>query len=255
EIRKIWPERAWPCFSPDGRELAFTGLLDQPHNVLMIMPLDGEGEPRVVSPPQMAAKRPAWPSSGNEIAFNRDQLGIWTLDLTTHEVAPFLTEAPPDASTFFHPCAYPRRTGGGGRRVSRHGPGSGRRALQARPRRGPTPTATDQLPRGLRGSPRRQPGRGDGGLRRQCRAVRTGRQSVVDRPAGRTAASPGTGRAAPSPGPRAALVARREMDRVHLDPPRAQPHRADAQGHLDRERRRRPGLPPDRSRLRSPAAP
>ena len=107
EIRKIWPEGAWPCFSPDGRELAFTGLLDQPHNVLMIMPLDGEGEPRVVSPPQMTAKRPAWLSSGNEIAFNRDQLGIWTLDLTTHEVAPFLTEAPPDASTFFHPCAYP----------------------------------------------------------------------------------------------------------------------------------------------------
>src|SRR5262249_59106128 len=49
---------------------------------------------------------PAWLSSGNEIAFDRDQLGIWTLDLTTHEVAPFLTEAPPDASTFFHPCAY-----------------------------------------------------------------------------------------------------------------------------------------------------
>jgi len=73
----------------------------------MIMPVDGTGEPRVISPPKMTAKRPAWLSSGTEIAFNRDQLGIWTLDLTTHEVAPFLPEATPDASSFFHPCAYP----------------------------------------------------------------------------------------------------------------------------------------------------
>src|SRR3954449_12524571 len=108
EIRTIWPEGAWPCFSPDGCELAFTGHLDQPRNRLMILALDGAGGPRVISPPQMTAKRPAWLMSGDEIAFNCDQLGIWTLDLATREVAPFLPEASPEASTFYHPCAYPK---------------------------------------------------------------------------------------------------------------------------------------------------
>jgi dipeptidyl aminopeptidase/acylaminoacyl peptidase len=103
----IWPEGAWPCFSPDGRHLAFTGDLERPNNRLRILDLDGGGDPRWLTPPDMNAKRPAWLPGGREIAFNRDQTAVWTLDLDDGRIEPFLPELPPDAPSFVHPCAYP----------------------------------------------------------------------------------------------------------------------------------------------------
>lgn len=107
ELERIWPEGAWPCFSPDGRHLVFTGDLDRPNNRLMMLPGDGAGEPRCITPPDMNAKRPAWLHSGSEIAFNRDQTSIWTIDLDSGRIGPFLPDSPPGLPSFVHPCAYP----------------------------------------------------------------------------------------------------------------------------------------------------
>jgi Tol biopolymer transport system component len=106
--RRIRPEGAWPCFSPDGKELVFTTELETPNNRLMLMRLDGgDHEPRALTPPEMNAKRPAWLPGGREIAFNHDQTAVWTLDLDGGRLAPFLPDLPPDAPSFIHPCAYP----------------------------------------------------------------------------------------------------------------------------------------------------
>lgn len=106
-FQKIWPEGAWPCFSPDGRQLVFTGLMDHPNNRLMMVPVEGGEEPRIITPPHMNAKRPAWLSTSTQIAFNRDQNSIWTIDLETDRLEPFLPESPPEAPPYLHPCAYP----------------------------------------------------------------------------------------------------------------------------------------------------
>lgn len=106
-IRRIWMEGAWPCFSPDGRHLVFTGHLDRPHCSLMLMPVAGDQEPQVISPPTMNAKRPTWLAQSEQIAFNRDQSSIWTIDLETDRIEPFLPEPCPDAPPYLHPCAYP----------------------------------------------------------------------------------------------------------------------------------------------------
>ncbi|HUP60961.1 MAG TPA: hypothetical protein VNA69_11130 [Thermoanaerobaculia bacterium] len=103
----IWPEGAWPCFSPDGRQLVFTSNLEHANNRLMILRLDEGGDPQWLTPSDMNAKRPAWLHGGREIAFNRDQTSIWTLDLGDGRIAPFLPESPPGALSFIHPCAYP----------------------------------------------------------------------------------------------------------------------------------------------------
>lgn len=105
-FEKIWPEGAWPCFSPDGRQLVFTGLLDQPNNRLMLLPVDGDEKPKIITPPHMNAKRPTWLST-TQIAFNRDQNSIWTIDLATDRLEPFLPESRREAPPYFHPCAYP----------------------------------------------------------------------------------------------------------------------------------------------------
>ncbi|HWO00087.1 MAG TPA: hypothetical protein VNS63_12555 [Blastocatellia bacterium] len=106
-IRKIWKEGAWPCFSPDGRQLVFTGLMDRPNNGLMIMPAEGGEKPQVITPPHINAKRPAWLSASTQIAFNRDQNRIWTIDVATGRLEPFLPESPSEAPPYVHPCAYP----------------------------------------------------------------------------------------------------------------------------------------------------
>lgn len=106
-IRKIWKEGAWPCFSPDGRQLVFTGLMDQPNNRLMMLPVEGGEKPRIITPPHMNAKRPTWLLTSTQIAFNRDQSSIWTIDLATDRLEPFLPESPPEAPPYLHPCAYP----------------------------------------------------------------------------------------------------------------------------------------------------
>jgi dipeptidyl aminopeptidase/acylaminoacyl peptidase len=107
EFERIWPEGAWPCFSPDGRRLVFTGDLERANNRLMILSADGAGEPEYITPPDLNAKRPTWLHRGREIAFNRDQTSIWTIDLDTGRIEPFLPESPARWPPFVHPCAYP----------------------------------------------------------------------------------------------------------------------------------------------------
>jgi Tol biopolymer transport system component len=107
ELKQIWPEGAWPCFSPDGQYLVFTGNLKHPSSQLMMLPADGVGEPRCITPPEMNAKRPAWLHNVREIAFNRGQTSIWTLNLDSERIQPFLAESPAGSYSFVHPCAYP----------------------------------------------------------------------------------------------------------------------------------------------------
>jgi Tol biopolymer transport system component len=106
-FQPIWPEGAWPCFSPDGRSLVFTVDLEHTNNRLVVLRLDEGGDPQWLTPPDMNAKRPTWLHGGREIAFTREQTTIWTLDLDRGQIAPFLPESPPGAPSFIHPCAYP----------------------------------------------------------------------------------------------------------------------------------------------------
>jgi len=107
EIKPIWTEGAWPCFSPDGRHLVFTANLERPTTRLMMLPAEGGGEAKCITPLDMNAKRPTWLHSEREIAFNRDQNSIWTIDLDNGRIEPFLPESLPDLPSFVHPCAYP----------------------------------------------------------------------------------------------------------------------------------------------------
>src|SRR5215467_2095921 len=105
--KQIWPEGAWPCFSPDGESLVFTAAPEGPNSRLIILAADGDSEPRFITPPDINAKRPAWLFSGNEIAFNGGQSRIWTLDLDTGRTHPFLADSDTGSRSFVHPCAYP----------------------------------------------------------------------------------------------------------------------------------------------------
>jgi Tol biopolymer transport system component len=107
EFQWIWPEGAWPCFSPDGRYVVFTGDLERPNTRLMMLPTDGGGEAKVITPPDLNAKRPTWLPRGSEIAFNRGQNSIWTKNLETGRIEPFLPESLAGSPSFVHPCAYP----------------------------------------------------------------------------------------------------------------------------------------------------
>jgi Tol biopolymer transport system component len=107
-FRRIWPEGAWPCFSPDGQYLVFTGDLERPNSRLIMLPVEDGGGAEFITPPEMNAKRPTWLDGAREIAFNRGQTSIWTLDLDTGRIAPFLTQANDDLPAFVHPCACPK---------------------------------------------------------------------------------------------------------------------------------------------------
>jgi Tol biopolymer transport system component len=107
EVKRIWPEGAWPCFSPDGRRLVFTGDLERANSRLMILPADGGGEPYCITPPELNARRPAWLHNGREIAFNRGQTDILTYDLDNGRIEPFLPDSSIGWPSFVHPCAYP----------------------------------------------------------------------------------------------------------------------------------------------------
>ena len=105
-IRRVWKTGSWPCFSPDGRQLVFTGDLDRKNCSLMLLTVEG-GKPRVITPPSIDAKRPEWLSNSQEIVFNRDQRHLWTLDLENDVLLPFLPGPPAEMPAYFHPCAYP----------------------------------------------------------------------------------------------------------------------------------------------------
>ena len=107
EPKRIWPEGAWPCFSPDGQRLVFTGVLENSNNRLMTLPVAGGGEAKCITPPEINAKRPTWMHNGIEIAFNRDQTSIWTIHLDDGRIEPFLHDQAPGLPSFVHPCAYP----------------------------------------------------------------------------------------------------------------------------------------------------
>jgi Tol biopolymer transport system component len=107
KLERIWPEGAWPCFSPDGRYLVFTGDLGRPNTRLMLLPAVGGGKPKYITPPDINAKRPTWLHGLKEIAFNRGQNSIWTIDLDNGRIEPFLPDSPPGLPSFVHPCAYP----------------------------------------------------------------------------------------------------------------------------------------------------
>jgi Tol biopolymer transport system component len=97
-MRTLWPEGAWPCFAPDGRHIVFTA-----GSRLMLIALDGDEEPRALTPADVDAKRPTWLPGTSEIAFNRGG-SIWTVDAASGRLAPFSADPRP----FFHPCAYPK---------------------------------------------------------------------------------------------------------------------------------------------------
>ncbi len=107
KIRQLWQEAAWPCFSPDGRQLVFTGDLDRPNSRLMILPVEGGDLSRIITPPHMNSNRPTWLSRSSQIAFNRDQHSVWTIDVETERLEPFLPDMRSDAPAYLHPCAYP----------------------------------------------------------------------------------------------------------------------------------------------------
>ena len=91
--RMIWPEGAWPCFSPDGSRLIFTTDLDRANTRLLMLAADGSGEPDYLTPPELNAKRPTWLRNQIEIAFNRDQNRILTIRISDRRVEPFLPDA------------------------------------------------------------------------------------------------------------------------------------------------------------------
>jgi len=105
---ELWREGAWPCFSPNGARVVFTGHLGEAKNALMILDLERDGAPRVITPPDLNAKRPTWLAGGREIVFNDHDAGsIQVLDTETGTIAPFLSA--PDLPRCYHPCAYPDR--------------------------------------------------------------------------------------------------------------------------------------------------
>lgn len=106
--RQLHPQGAWPCFSPDGRQVLFTARPAGEPCRLMVMPWDG-GEPRFVTPPDFDAKRPTWLPSSGEIVFNRHQRELWTLRLEPESLEPFLPDAPQPPPAYYHPCGDPRR--------------------------------------------------------------------------------------------------------------------------------------------------
>jgi Tol biopolymer transport system component len=106
-IRQIWTEGAWPCFSPDGGHIVFTGHLDRPNCSLMLLPVEGGVEPEVITPSNINANRPTWLADSEGIVFNRDQRSIWTLDLSALRLTPFMPELPADVPAYLHPHAYP----------------------------------------------------------------------------------------------------------------------------------------------------
>lgn len=106
-VRRIWHEGAWPCCSPDGRLIVFTGNLDQPKCSLMMISVEDGAEPQVITPPDVNAKRPAWLPDSDEIAFNYEQKQIWTLAITSGHLQPFLDTPPDKLPAYYHPCAYP----------------------------------------------------------------------------------------------------------------------------------------------------
>jgi Tol biopolymer transport system component len=105
-ILRIWKEGLWPCFSPDGQHLLFTGHLDRRNCCLMLMSVEADEPPQVITPPDINAKRPAWLTGTREIAFNRDQSGLCTINLDSGNIEPFLPDMVADIS-YLHPCAYP----------------------------------------------------------------------------------------------------------------------------------------------------
>lgn len=96
----------WPCFSPDGQTIVFTDNFNQKDACLMSIPVEGEAEPTILTSRDLAAKRPSWHPNGRTIAFNRDQTSIWTLDLETQIMEPYLAEGSIDLK-FVHPCYAP----------------------------------------------------------------------------------------------------------------------------------------------------
>jgi Tol biopolymer transport system component/tRNA A-37 threonylcarbamoyl transferase component Bud32 len=77
---------AYPTFSPDGRTLAFTRIIDSGLSELYLLPVSGgskpTGEPKRISMENRNADNPAWTEDGRAIVFSSgqfDQRGLWKI--------------------------------------------------------------------------------------------------------------------------------------------------------------------------------
>jgi len=77
---------AYPAFSPDGRTLAFTRIIDAGLSELYLLPVSAGskpvGEPQRISMENRNADNPAWTDDGRAIVFSSgqfDQRGLWKI--------------------------------------------------------------------------------------------------------------------------------------------------------------------------------
>ena len=62
-----------PTWSPDGRQIAFTGTYKRAGAAIYVVNVDGTGLARLTSPrPKIEDVAPAWSPDGTQIVFERD---------------------------------------------------------------------------------------------------------------------------------------------------------------------------------------
>lgn len=107
-LRPLWTGIAgWPCFLPDGETILFTGHIQQQASSLMTISLRAKAEVKVLTVPEMGARRSTLHPDGNKIAFNLNNATVWTFDLNSSVVEPYAPEWHTEAERFIHPYYHP----------------------------------------------------------------------------------------------------------------------------------------------------